>query len=197
MEPKASDDVIVTGIRTGSIDQVVKALYHQYAGAVAAYIVGNGGSQQDADDVFQETLVAFIDLVRKDKYRGDAQVKTLLIGIGRNIWINEIKKKKSLDQRGAVYEKGKGLQEADGSDWLQERALRQRFHHLIGQLGDSCRTILTLFYYDNKSFREIVSETGYENEQVVRNKKYKCMKDLAVLIQQDPEAMEQVRLMYN
>lgn len=196
LEPQAADDVIITGIKSGNIDQVVRPLYHQYAGAVAAYVVSNGGSQQDADDVFQETIVAFIDLVQKGKYRGEAQVKTLLVGISRNVWLNEIKKKKSLDHRGEVYEKGKGLEEADGSDWLHERALQQRFRHLIARLGDSCRTILTLFYYDNRSFREIVSETGYENEQVVRNKKYKCMKDLAEIIQNDPEAMEQVRLMY-
>lgn len=196
MEPQAADDVIITGIKSGDIDQVVRSLYHQYAGAVAAYVVNNGGSRQDADDVLQETIVAFIDLVQKGKFRGEAQVKTLLVGIGRNVWLNEIKKKKSLDHRGEVYEKDKGLEEADGSDWLQQRALQQRFRHLIARLGDSCRTILTLFYYDNRSFREIVSETGYESEQVVRNKKYKCMKDLAEIIQSDPEAMEQVRLMY-
>jgi len=194
--PQASDESIISGILAGDIDHVVRPLYRQYAGAVAAHVINHGGSQQDADDVFQETIVAFIDLVQKGRFRGEAQVKTLLVGIGRNIWLNEIKKKKSLDHRGEIFEKGKGLEEADGSDILQQRALHQRFRHLIAQLGDPCRTILTLFYYDNKSFREIVSETGYENEQVVRNRKYKCMKDLADLIQNDPEAMEQVRLMY-
>lgn len=186
----------MTGILSDRINDVVNPLYHQYAGVVSAYVINNGGSRQDADDVFQETVVAFIDLVRQGKFRGEAQVKTLLVSIGRHVWLNEIKRKKSLDHRGEVYEKSRGMEEDDGTGQLYQRELSQRFLTLIRDLGESCRTILTLFYYENKSFREIVEQTAYENEQVVRNKKYKCMKELADMIRDDPEAMEQVRLMY-
>ena len=187
----------MTGILSDRINDVVNPLYHQYSGVVSAYVINNGGSRQDADDVFQETVVAFIDLVRKGKFRGEAQVKTLLVSIGRHVWLNEIKRKKSLDHRGEVYEMSRGLEEDDGIGQLYQRELSQRFLTLIRGLGESCRTILTLFYYESKSFREIVEQTAYENEQVVRNKKYKCMKELADMIRNDPEAMEQVRLMYD
>lgn len=192
----ASDEAIVSGILSNNVDEIVRPLYHQYAGAVSAYVISNGGSRQDADDVFQETLVAFIDLVKRGKFRGEAQVKTLLVSIGRHVWLNEVRKKKNLDRRGEAFEQSKGAEEEDGIGQLYQRELNQRFLTLLGRLGDSCRTILTLFYYENRSFKEIVEETAYENEQVVRNKKYKCMKDLADLIRDDPEAMEQVRLMY-
>ncbi|TDW97032.1 RNA polymerase sigma factor [Dinghuibacter silviterrae] len=197
MQSLASDQSIVAGILSDRIDDVAYPLYHQYHGAVSAYVLQNGGSSQDADDVFQETIVAFIDLVQRGKFRGEATVKTLLIGIGRHVWYNEIRKRKSLDQRGAVYEKNKGTEEEDGSGQLYERELHRHFLTLLTRLGEPCRTILTLFYYENRSFKEIVQETGYENEQVVRNRKYKCMKSLADMIQDDPEVMEQVKLMYD
>jgi RNA polymerase sigma factor (sigma-70 family) len=197
MESLASDQDIVAGILSDRIDDVAYPLYQQYAGVVSAYVISNGGSRQDADDVFQETIVAFIDLVQRGKFRGEAAVKTLLVGIGRHVWLNEIKKRKSLDHRGEVYEKNKGTEEEDGTGQLYQRELHRRFLTLITRLGEPCRTILTLFYYENRSFREIVQETGYENEQVVRNRKYKCMKTLADMIKDDPEVMEQVRLMYD
>lgn len=197
MELAASDQEIISGILTDQIETVISPLYHHYAGAVIAYVIQNGGSEQDADDVFQEAIVAFIQLVQRGKFRGEAAVKTLLISIGRNIWINEIKKRKSQGHRGEVYEHNKGTEEEDGTGQLYQRELHQRFLTLLHRLGEPCKTILTLFYYENKSFREIAGETQYENEQVVRNKKAKCMKTLADLIRIDPEAMEQVRLMYD
>jgi RNA polymerase sigma factor (sigma-70 family) len=192
----ASDEVIIAGILSDHINEVMHPLYHQYAGAVSAHVINNGGSRQDADDVFQETVVAFIDLVKKGKYRGEAQVKTLLVGIGRHVWLNELKKRKSLDRRGEVFELHKGSTETDGFEGLDQRELHQRFLTLLSRLGDTCKSILTLFYYENKSFKEIVDETDYENEQVVRNKKYKCMKELSDMIKGDPEAMEQLAFMY-
>jgi len=43
--------------------------------------------------VFQETVVAFIDVVKKGKYRMEASIKTFLVSIAINIWFNELKKK--------------------------------------------------------------------------------------------------------
>jgi hypothetical protein len=43
-----------------------------------------------------------------------------------------------------------------------------------------------LFYYENLSMKEIVDYLPYENEQVVRNKKYKCLQQLTGLIKNNP-----------
>ena len=47
------------------------------------------------------------------------------------------------------------------------------------------KKILLLYYYENRSMKEILSELDYENEQIVRNKKYKCMKKLEQMIEED------------
>ena len=57
---------------------------------------------------------------------------------------------------------------------------------LVGELGETCRKILLLFYYENRSMKEILDATEYENEQVVRNKKYKCLKQLEQMITENP-----------
>ena len=196
MTSTMSDEAIVTGILSGRVDEVVPPLYFQYAEAVTAYIISHGGSRQDGDDVFQETVVAFIDLVRSGKFRSEARVKTLLVGIARNVWLNELRKRKSLDRRGELFEENRGKDEEDGMGHLYQRELQEQFLALLGRLGDSCRQILTLFYYENKSVKEILAETDYENEQVVRNKKYKCMKTLSDLIKDNPVAMEQLNIYY-
>jgi len=59
-------------------------------------------------------------------------------------------------------------------------------------LGEPCKKILTLFYYDNLSMKEIVEHLPYENEQVVRNKKYKCLQALTGLIKDNPAIARQI-----
>jgi len=59
----------------------------------------------------------------------------------------------------------------------------------MSRLGESCRELLTLVYYENLSFKEILEKLHYENEQVIRNKKYKCMKELTDMIKDNPGLM--------
>jgi DNA-directed RNA polymerase specialized sigma subunit len=57
---------------------------------------------------------------------------------------------------------------------------------MLDKLGESCRKILMLFYYENLPMKEIVQHLHYENEQVVRNKKYKCLKELTEMVKANP-----------
>ena len=175
------DGDILTGILSNNLNEPIYHIYQQYSWVVVDYVINNGGSHQDGDDVFQETVVAFIDLVKNDKFRGDAHIKTFLVSIARHIWLNELKKRKSLGNRAKIFETGREHTE-DITENLYQREVKQQVLELMGKLGPSCKEILTFFYYENLSFREISEKMAYENEQVARNKKYKCMKELADLI---------------
>ena len=187
-----SDEEILAGILSNQLNEVIHSIYRQHSGTVTAYVVTHGGSEQDGEDVFQETMVAFIDLVKSGKFRGDARIKTILVSIARNIWLNEMKKKKSLDTRGRVFEISKGEVETDIAESFYQREIKQQLLSMMGQLGETCKAILTFFYYDNLSFKEIVEKMQYENDQTVRNKKYKCMKELTDLIRDNPALAETI-----
>jgi DNA-directed RNA polymerase specialized sigma subunit len=53
-------------------------------------------------------------------------------------------------------------------------------------MGEKCKQVLTMFYYDELPIKEILELTDYENEQVLRNKKYKCLKELTEAIKKSP-----------
>jgi RNA polymerase sigma factor (sigma-70 family) len=138
-------------------------------------------------------VVTFIDLVRKGKFRRESSIKTFLVSIARNIWLNELKRKKSGDQRAKIFEANRGHIENDIIENLNQREMREQLLSLIDRLGESCRKILTLFYYENLPFGEIIGKMGYETEQVARNKKYKCMKELSDLIRNNPALLKRVQ----
>lgn len=182
-----SDTELVANLRSGArMDETIKAIYRDYFNALSWYVMNNSGSRQDAEDVFQEVVVSFIELVQKDKFRGESTVKTFLFSLNRHTWLNELKRRGRALAREEKYEKGQDETVTDVSHLIADRESKQQLMDLIAQLGEACKKILVLFYYENLSMKEMLDALEYENEQVVRNKKYKCMKQLEQMIKQDP-----------
>ena len=181
------DSELVANLRAGKrMDETLKAIYRSHFDSLSWYVMNNSGSRQDAEDVFQEVLLAFIDLVQKDKFRGESTVKTFLYSLNRHTWLNELKRKGRALAREEKYEKGQEQTEPDTGHLIADREEKALLIRLVGELGETCRKILLLFYYENLSMKEILDATEYENEQVVRNKKYKCLKQLEQMITEKP-----------
>ena len=182
-----SDADLITAIGRGDqLNSAILFIYEQYAEAVQSFIMANSGTPPDAEDIFQETVVTFIDLVKKDKFRGEASIKTFLTAIARNLWLNELKKRARSDIREKAFEQNRDGVELDVSQYIANREVKQQFVAVLEKLGEPCKKLLTLFYYENLSMKDIVQHLPYENEQVVRNKKYKCLQALTDLVKQNP-----------
>ena len=65
---------------------------------------------------------------------------------------------------------------------------------LFEKLGEKCKQLLMLVYYEGLSMNEIVDQMpDYQNEQVLRNKKYKCMKQLEQMMQENESLRTQFK----
>ena len=192
------DSELVANLRSGQrMEDTIKTIYRSYFDSLCWYVMNNSGSRQDAEDMFQEVVVAFIDLVKKDKFRGESTVKTFLFSLNRYTWLNELKKRGRALAREEKYERGQDRVELDTSQLIADREGKAELVRIVGELGESCRTILLLFYYENLSMKEILDATEYENEQVVRNKKYKCLKQLEQLVNVNPALKQTLKNLLN
>jgi RNA polymerase sigma factor (sigma-70 family) len=188
------DSELVANIRSGKrMDESIKAIYRNHFDSLCWYVINNNGSRQDAEDVFQEVVVAFIDLLQKDKFRGDSTVKTFLFSLNRFTWLNELKRRGRTLAREEKYEKGMATAELDASELIAAREGKQEVLKIVSELGETCKKILLLFYYENLSMKEILEKMHYENEQVVRNKKYKCLKQLEQLVNANPALQQTLK----
>jgi len=182
-----SDPEILASIRSGKqIDDAIKAVYRNNFESLNWYVMNNNGSRQDAEDIFQEVVVNFIELVQKDKFRGESSIKTFLFSLNRFTWLNELKRKGRALAREEKYEKGQEKTEMDVSHFIAGREAKGQVLQLMEQIGETCKKILLMFYYENLSITEMLENLHYENEQVVRNKKYKCLKQLEGMISENP-----------
>ncbi|MEO5891235.1 MAG: sigma-70 family RNA polymerase sigma factor [Ferruginibacter sp.] len=189
-----SDSELLTAIKTTQIDDAIKFMYREYYMLLKTFVCKNSGTEEDAQDVFQEMLVAFINLTRSDKFRGESSIKTFVFSLNRNIWLNELKKRGRAEKRANIFESSKELLTPDVSELIVQIETQKQVLSIIEELGAACKKILLAFYYDDLSIKEILATMDYETEQVVRNKKHKCLKQLEQLLTANPNLAKHLKI---
>ncbi|MEP7141955.1 MAG: sigma-70 family RNA polymerase sigma factor [Ferruginibacter sp.] len=176
-----------------NIDEAVRHLYRTQFKMTAAYIKQNNGNDEDAEDIFQEVVLTFIELVKKNKFRGESSVSTFLYALTRNTWLNELKKRGRAKLRDEKFEKGKDTTNINVSDYIINREMKIQLMQLVNSLGETCKKILLAFYFENLAMKDILKLLDYENEQVVRNKKYKCLKQMEQMMTEQPNLAKSLK----
>ncbi|MDB5277719.1 MAG: polymerase sigma factor [Ferruginibacter sp.] len=191
------DATLVQALRSDSNpDDAIRHLYRTQYNLTKVYIQQNSGSEEDAEDIFQEVICTFIDIVKKDKFRGESSVSTFLYALTRNTWLNELKKRDRAKIRDEKFEKQKDTTGPDVGHFIANRETKNQLMQLVDSLGATCKQILLAFYFDNLAMKDILKTLAYENEQVVRNKKFKCLKQLEQMITSNPQLAKNLKSVY-
>jgi RNA polymerase sigma factor (sigma-70 family) len=182
-----SDAELIETLKNERADSlVIRFLYRGYYGLLSNYIRQNQGSEQDAEDIFQEVIVAFIEIVKQGKFKGESSVKTFLFSLNRFTWLNELKRRSRAAMREEKYDSESDTADIDVSHLIVEREAKGMVMTMMDKLGDICKKILVAYYYNDLPMKDILPLVNYENEQVLRNKKYKCLKSLEQMLAADP-----------
>ena len=158
----------------------MERLYIAHFEAVRRYITTHGGTETDAEDIYQEAFLALWRNVKTGKLQSieGLNIGGYLFSIARFKWVDEIRKRKTHVKM--VAEKAT---ETIWEEQLQEDedARIASVRKLFGKLGESCQKVLLLFYYQKKSMREIAAAMQWE-EATARNNKYRCLQKLRNLM---------------
>ena len=182
-----TDDELVSAIRDKDrANEAISYIYQSYFETLSSLIVHNSGSRQDSEDVIQEVMVTFVHIIREGKFRGESSIKTFLMSLTRNFWLNSLRTKERLTARNMAFEKGREQEEESVMELIAERERKAQMLQLLEKTGEMCKKILLLFYYKEMPVKEMLQHLPYENEQVIRNKKSKCLKALSEQIKTQP-----------
>ena len=135
-----------------------------------------GGDEEDAKDIFQDTVLVFYRQLKLGRYNESYEVGAFIFTIARNLWINKLKKDGRLT--GLEEVAGKLTDEEDVLEQVLTSEREKKVNLLFAQLGETCRKLLVLAYYQNLSMTEIALKMGFKSEDVAKSKKYKCKKSL-------------------
>ncbi|MBA6152061.1 RNA polymerase sigma factor [Gelidibacter maritimus] len=167
---------------------VLKQLYVNNYHKIETLVLKNNGSKEHAKDIYQEAFIVVWKNVKNDRFipENETALQGYLYRIARNKWMDilrspSFKKTKIIQHELNVLDKGIDLNdhEKDGKQEFFEKRLEQTME-AFKNLGAPCKELLTAFYYEKASLREIANKLKIE-ENSVRTKKYRCMEKLRQL----------------
>lgn len=141
---------------------------------------------EDLVDAFQEAIIAFYEYCIRGKYdQSLSSPKTMIFTMGKYALL---KSQKQQSRSVSIDEKILDQYTFDHIEMDQEEELtyaQMQIKKGLEGLNEKCQQIIKLFYLYRYSIEAIVEELGYQNENVVRSHKSRCLKRLRDFLQKD------------
>ncbi|WP_245860661.1 RNA polymerase sigma factor [Thermoflavifilum aggregans] len=154
--------------------EALQQIYDSCFPMIRALVKKNNGFEEDAEDIFQETLIILLERAQSPDFVLTCRLKTYIYAVSRHLWLKRLESAQ------------RQLPLADGlADWIpvaddiaQHEERDQAFRNMeaaLNQLGEPCRSLLEQYYIMNKSMAEIAEIFGYTNADNAKTQKYKCL----------------------
>ncbi|HNE28644.1 MAG TPA: sigma-70 family RNA polymerase sigma factor [Saprospiraceae bacterium] len=178
-----SDQDLIEGLRQRD-SAALQLIYSRFRGRIAAQVNTWGGSGQDAQDIFQDALVAIFINAQKDGFRLTSSFYTYLYSICSHLWLKKFRE--NIRHNGVSPEpEVVSIPGADHSAELEYAERQQFVMEKFRALGDACRELLRLSIIEEKSPAEIMEQLGFGSIEYYYKRKSLCKEKLVELSRKD------------
>lgn len=181
------DKQIIQLIRAGKREKPIRYLYQEYP-KIKHLILKEGLSKELAEEIFQNSLLLFIEKVEDPNFVLRSKASTFLCGINRFLAKNEAK-----SQRKSIQVEWTDATSFDDSeldyDFEKEARLNQ-LEFILSQISEKCQHIFRLFYFEKQSMGAIAKHLNYASTNSAKTQKYKCIEQAVKLSGQKQNATD-------
>lgn len=143
---------------------------------IREYIKNNSGSDEEAKEVLQESIVRFFQKIMSDKdFKLEKDINAYIFGIAKNVFIL-LKRKTNNTQSFEDYTKGQNEIESE-DDRLLIYTNNELYQSVLTHSTETCKKVLMYWSY-SYSMEEIAGFMSYQSEMMARKKKHECLKKL-------------------
>ncbi len=168
-----------------SIANVYKSYRNEFiAFACKKYAV----SPEEAKENYQQAFLITINNIKNGRLTHlTSSLKTYLFQVGRNQINNELKRnarQSNIESQHGIYEDN--INDFDFNNYNEkEYKIKKVIRESFQKLSDTCRKLLSLFYFEKKRHEEIMTIMNYANIDSVKTQKYKCFKRLETVVRSE------------
>lgn len=174
-----ADSEVILGILNDSKD-TLNLLYKSYFPMVLQLVLNNNGNEDDAKDVFQESVIVLYNKVKLGNFELNSKLKTFLYSVCRRLWLKRLNAQSRTVRNIEDYSDFIPIED----DLERHEEKDKQFvlmEHALTQLGEPCKSIIEDYYLQNRSMQEISEKFGYTNADNAKTQKYKCLQRLKKL----------------
>jgi RNA polymerase sigma factor (sigma-70 family) len=182
-----SDEAILEGLRLRS-DYIINFTYKEFYPLIKFLVTGNGGADEDAEDIFQDGIVTLYNKISSNQLTLTSSFKTYIYSVCRNLWLQK------LNARKAIFEKLSDVEEYIDlpKDMLTKASIEETEMQRIIQthfltMPDDCQKVLRLFI-QKVPLQQIAGIMGFKTEHYTKTRKNLCKENLKTRIANDPRS---------
>jgi DNA-directed RNA polymerase specialized sigma24 family protein len=150
------------------------ALYKKAFPNVAHYVARMGGSLEEAQDIFQDTLVIYYEKIISAPNNTVVSESAYLLGIAKNLWLRRYK----------AENKNKSFDDFDIEAIPDKEPAADKLLYYLETAGKKCMELLKAYYYDNLKVDNIATLFGYSGTHSATVAKYTCLEKVRETIKE-------------
>ncbi|MEM6261539.1 MAG: sigma-70 family RNA polymerase sigma factor [Bacteroidota bacterium] len=166
---------------------VLKEIYLRFFPMIANHVQKNGGTEADARDVFQDTILVLFRKMQAPDFELTSSFSTYLFAVGKHIWLKQISRKRKNPSLSIEKVNLPDEESVEKALLITER--NQLFRQKMKLLSEGCQRLLTLFF-EGMSMANIAEQLGFASEGYAKKRKFQCKQKLTELIKADPKFSE-------
>ncbi|MEO1258787.1 MAG: sigma-70 family RNA polymerase sigma factor [Bacteroidota bacterium] len=182
-----SDETIIQNLQSQNPEIRNRTLSHIYQvnySMIAHFIKKNSGTEADAEDIFQDSLIALYNKANQGTLVLSASLQTYIYSIAKNLWLKKLRVKKRNVELKDTHENFPV--DEDIFDNIVKNERDELIADMLQSMGEDCKKVLQYFYFDKYKMKQIMELMGWQSEQVAKNKKSNCMKKLKTKVLANP-----------
>ena len=180
-----TDIEIINEIKAGNSDGVLLYLYQTTQYKLTSWILKNNGNEEEAQDIFQDSVLSFYQYVLEGNFKEGASVDAFIFSVGRNKWINRAKQRNKLVSGVTEDSLGQTNPEEEGFSKIMDEDNTDKMNALLEKLGERCKQLLTYSIFYNLKMTDIAEKMAFSNADTAKTKNYKCKKRLMKIINEN------------
>ena len=172
-----TDQELLDMIRHGKQSALIRLHKLCYDG-IRNHILRNNVSEIDVDDVIQDALVITWQKAIKPDFVLSAKLSTYVHSVAKFIWMNKMRKEGKEIMFEEMPEGGMPMWTERNQSSMDMKIVRA----CLDEIGETCKTLLGLFYFDGYGMDKIAQMMDLANADTAKSKKYQCLKKLETII---------------
>lgn len=179
-------------ILQGKDREVMPLLYKKVLPLVKRYVTSNSGNNDDAHDIFHDSLMLFYEQVMKGEFDPKYKAFGYIYKVGVFRWINKCKKDKNIQLAEELPDT-----EVESSNYMdfqimsgEEKGLLQQ---LFSSIGEKCIELLNYTIYTDMFMEDITARMGMASVDATRMQQMRCKQKLMKEIEKNPQLINRIK----
>ena len=182
-----TDDKIVKAIQSGENQWVLNTLYVRTLPKIKTLIYKMKGSEDDALDIFQESVIILFRQIKLNKISEVINLDGFIYRVSKNLYLNKLRQANRFVE---YTDRMDTSEEPEVETHMFMKESESELMSLFNKIGDKCRELLKALIFEELNYEEVALKFGFASGEVVKTQKYRCKKKLEILLEENPSLFQ-------